>query len=181
MRRFAVTCAAGLSVGLAAAGPSRPAGYKAGVSDGFVLHMLDAGTGALCLDGSPGGFYLRNGTQTSWMIELEGGGWCVNEEDCLARSKTDIGSSKSWPPTGCPSMDGEGASGGVWGARNSQRRRARIPHLPLPACRWLQRHAVQQLLHLAVLQLECSTHELRVRTGWEQGVVQQRICVLPAR
>jgi hypothetical protein len=36
----------------------------------------------------------------------EGGGWCISEEDCLARSATALGSSSQWPPSGCPSMDG---------------------------------------------------------------------------
>lgn len=30
--------------------------------DGFELHMLDTSGGALCLDGSPGGFYFRGGS-----------------------------------------------------------------------------------------------------------------------
>lgn len=74
--------------------------------DGFTLHLFDPKSGALCLDGSPGGYYSRPGDPKRWMIELEGGGWCVNEQDCLSRSKTDIGSSVSWPATGCPGMDG---------------------------------------------------------------------------
>ena len=40
----------------------------------------------------------------------EGGGWCYNEADCLARSKTDIGSSAHWHPAGVVPMDG-GANG----------------------------------------------------------------------
>lgn len=30
------------------------------------------------------------------IIHLEGGGVCVDEEDCLGRSKTDLGSSRNW-------------------------------------------------------------------------------------
>ncbi len=33
----------------------------------------------------------------SWIVHLEGGGWCYNEDDCVARSKTSLGSSKFWP------------------------------------------------------------------------------------
>lgn len=58
-------------------------------SDGFVLHLFNNNTGAVCLDGTPAGYYERPGLVDSWMIELEGGGWCVNEADCLSRSKTD--------------------------------------------------------------------------------------------
>ena len=36
---------------------------------------------------------------TKWILHLEGGGWCYDEELCLARSKTSLGSSKSWPKT----------------------------------------------------------------------------------
>ena len=58
--------------------------------------------GAVCLDGSPPGYYIRpgygNGTD-KWIIHLEGGGWCKNESDCYERSKTDLGSSKNWLPS----------------------------------------------------------------------------------
>ncbi len=57
----------------------------------------------MCLDGSPPGYYFRagegNGTN-KWIIHLEGGGWCINESACYDRSKTDLGSSKNWPPSG---------------------------------------------------------------------------------
>ena len=111
--------------------------------DGFALTLLKE-PGAVCLDGSPGGFYLRPGVASSfgpafgastcvrkrlpslpyrdpslnpslqpaarWIIELEGGGWCVSLADCAARAKGDIGSSKGWPARGVPGMDG-GANG----------------------------------------------------------------------
>ena len=76
--------------------------------DGFVLQLL-ADPAALCLDGSAGGFYFRPGqgaASSTWVIELEGGGWCTSLSDCQSRAATDIGSSKSWPATGCPGMDG---------------------------------------------------------------------------
>jgi hypothetical protein len=75
-------------------------------SDGFKLRLLTEDPLAVCLDGSPSGFYLRKGTVQSWVVELEGGGWCVDEADCLSRASTDIGSSKNWLAQGCPSMDG---------------------------------------------------------------------------
>ena len=89
-----------ITMGVSAALPGPAA------SDGFALHLFSTDTGAVCLDGTPAGYYERPGLSDSWMIELEGGGWCISEEDCLSRSKTDIGSSSSWPPTGCPGMDG---------------------------------------------------------------------------
>ena len=30
------------------------------------------------------------------IIHFEGGGWCVDENDCLKRSRTALGSSKYW-------------------------------------------------------------------------------------
>ena len=35
-----------------------------------------AKSGAVCLDGSPGGFYLRRGSANKWIVFHQGGGWC---------------------------------------------------------------------------------------------------------
>ena len=58
--------------------------------------------GAVCLDGSAPGYYLRQGNGegvSKWILHLEGGAWCGDERDCLDRSKTALGSSTFWPPT----------------------------------------------------------------------------------
>lgn len=58
--------------------------------------------GAVCLDGSPPGYYIRQGNGSSaskWILHLEGGGWCADEGTCLNRSKTALGSSTFWPPS----------------------------------------------------------------------------------
>ena len=34
-----------------------------------------------------------------WIIHFQGGGWCYGEEECVERSKTALGSSKSWAKT----------------------------------------------------------------------------------
>ena len=55
--------------------------------------------GAVCLDGSPGGFYFGKGSDShtkDWVIYFQGGGWCYDERDCLHRSKSDLGSSLGW-------------------------------------------------------------------------------------
>ncbi|XP_011405404.1 PREDICTED: pectin acetylesterase 5-like [Amphimedon queenslandica] len=55
---------------------------------------------ALCLDGSPPGYYIRKGFGSGvnkWILHLQGGGWCYDKDDCLKWSKTDLGSSKNWP------------------------------------------------------------------------------------
>ena len=56
----------------------------------------------MCLDGSPPGYYMRRGTGSGarkYILHLEGGAWCPTLENCLERSKTYLGSSKSWPET----------------------------------------------------------------------------------
>nr|GMD40041.1 pectin acetylesterase 8-like [Ipomoea batatas] len=53
--------------------------------------------GALCLDGTPPVYYLDQGEGdgiNNWVIYLQGGGWCSTVEECVDRSKKDLGSSK---------------------------------------------------------------------------------------
>lgn len=53
--------------------------------------------GAVCLDGSPPAYHLDKGSGTgvnSWIIQIEGGGWCNNVTTCLARKGTRLGSSR---------------------------------------------------------------------------------------
>ncbi|XP_044976590.1 pectin acetylesterase 5-like [Hordeum vulgare subsp. vulgare] len=52
--------------------------------------------GALCLDGSAPGYHLQRGSgggSRSWLIHLEGGGWCRNLKSCASRQKSILGSS----------------------------------------------------------------------------------------
>ncbi|KAJ4805015.1 Pectin acetylesterase [Rhynchospora pubera] len=52
--------------------------------------------GALCLDGTLPGYHFLKGSGSgaeSWLIHLEGGGWCSNLESCGARKHTELGSS----------------------------------------------------------------------------------------
>lgn len=53
--------------------------------------------GAVCLDGSPAGYYLHEGDPNKWIVAFQGGGWCTSDLDCLSRSKTTLGSSTQWP------------------------------------------------------------------------------------
>ena len=74
------------------------------VAGAWKLHRLPLSTGATCLDGSQAGFYYFASPSTtlfkdSWVFFFEGGGWCVNEEDCAERAKTSRGSSHSWENT----------------------------------------------------------------------------------
>lgn len=62
---------------------------------------------ALCLDGTKGAYYISEGKEsTKFLLSFEGGGWCGSYagldqtlNDCLARSKTALGSSSSYPDT----------------------------------------------------------------------------------
>eukprot|EP00041_Stephanoeca_diplocostata_P012092 m.201831 g.201831 ORF g.201831 m.201831 type:complete len:428 (+) comp18805_c0_seq1:294-1577(+) len=53
-----------------------------------------------CIDGSPAAMYIaRNKSSTKYIIWLQGGGICENLDDCIQRSKGELGSSKSYDPT----------------------------------------------------------------------------------
>lgn len=67
-----------------------------------IVHETDPE--AKCLDGTPPGLYVSEGTEKSKMvIFLEGGGYCDGSsldaviESCYKRSKTLLGSSTPWP------------------------------------------------------------------------------------
>lgn len=54
----------------------------------------------MCLDGSPTGYYMREGSgdgTNKWILHLGGGGWCNSTATCYNRSFTWLGSSKEWP------------------------------------------------------------------------------------
>eukprot|EP00051_Salpingoeca_urceolata_P032722 m.17053 g.17053 ORF g.17053 m.17053 type:complete len:403 (+) comp5379_c0_seq1:64-1272(+) len=73
-------------------------------TDGWDTRLLPAAAaskGAVCLDGTPGGYHFRGGSEAKkWMFHLQGGGWCTSLEDCYKRSKTDLGSSKNFAKDG---------------------------------------------------------------------------------
>ncbi|GFP80402.1 protein notum homolog [Phtheirospermum japonicum] len=55
-----------------------------------------AAKGAVCLDGSLPGYHLDRGSGSganSWIVNLEGGGWCNNIRTCVYRKTTRRGSS----------------------------------------------------------------------------------------
>jgi len=69
----------------------------------FDLVLLDD-PNALCLDGTPGAYYIsREGDPKKIYLEFEGGGWCGEKdlattlESCYQRSKTTLGSSATYP------------------------------------------------------------------------------------
>lgn len=69
----------------------------------FVYHSLDNADrkGAVCLDGSVPGYYLKQGSGkgiNKWIIYLQGGAWCDSEKSCLSRSQMHLGSSLFFKP-----------------------------------------------------------------------------------
>ncbi|KAG8374327.1 hypothetical protein BUALT_Bualt11G0120100 [Buddleja alternifolia] len=51
---------------------------------------------AFCLDGSVPGYHMRRGFGSgsdSWLLHVEGGGWCSTISSCSARRRTKLGSS----------------------------------------------------------------------------------------
>lgn len=69
---------------------------------------------AACLDGSPAGYYLGPAASrpSSFIVHLQGGGWCTSLDDCANRSGTHYGSSRAWTRQGsCP----DAANPACWG------------------------------------------------------------------
>ena len=87
---------------------------SASANDGsWTLHKLTTAAasarGAVCLDGSPAAYYLRqplvspptdsDSNSRRYVIFFEGGGWCPNDANCLSRAGADLGSSINYPPS----------------------------------------------------------------------------------
>ncbi|CAK9164008.1 unnamed protein product [Ilex paraguariensis] len=63
---------------------------------GLILIEEAAAKGAVCLDGTSPGYHLDRGYGSganSWLIQLEGGGWCNTIRSCVFRKTTRRGSS----------------------------------------------------------------------------------------
>ena len=58
--------------------------------------------GAVCLDGTPGGYYWRAGVgadAAKFLVIIDCGGWCYGADPaiaCAGRANTTLGSSKAW-------------------------------------------------------------------------------------
>jgi hypothetical protein len=87
---------------------------------------------AICLDGSPGGFYVLPGVgegASTFLLHLTGGGWCTDLNSCRLRAfegpvyqyQASLGSSINWGPGECSKelanntqpCVGDGGSGGI--------------------------------------------------------------------
>lgn len=60
------------------------------------LTLVESAEGAVCLDGTLPGYHLDRGFgsgSNSWLVHLEGGGWCKDITSCAMRKRTHLGSS----------------------------------------------------------------------------------------
>ncbi|EEF47144.1 pectin acetylesterase, putative [Ricinus communis] len=79
-----------------ASSPAPPAAPKPLMVGLTLIQGADA-KGAVCLDGTLPAYHLHRGSgsgQNSWLIQLEGGGWCNTIRSCVYRKTTRRGSSK---------------------------------------------------------------------------------------
>jgi hypothetical protein len=77
--------------------PPGPPPYLSNMS--MDRYTLSAANNEVCLDGTPGVFYMRNGTGSGrhkYYIHYQGGGWCESPSDCAGRSRTHLGSSRGY-------------------------------------------------------------------------------------
>eukprot|EP00040_Diaphanoeca_grandis_P005613 m.33699 g.33699 ORF g.33699 m.33699 type:complete len:393 (+) comp16857_c2_seq1:74-1252(+) len=72
----------------------------------FALTDAAKNNGAVCLDGSPGGGYIRKGDPKRWIIFNQGGGWCSSDSNCAQRANSTLGSSIHWPATYTDTYEG---------------------------------------------------------------------------
>lgn len=67
--------------------------------------------GAMCLDGTAPAYYFHRSQSAGanaqkWIVYFEGGGWCYDEDQCVGRAGTDLGSSKNYPDVFDPGYEG---------------------------------------------------------------------------
>lgn len=82
-----------------------------------ILPNATVADGAMCLDGTPGGYHIQHKDNSAWTIHIQGGGWCTSVADCGNRAHTMLGSSKDY----ISDMDGilHGFDGGAHGIFSS--------------------------------------------------------------
>jgi hypothetical protein len=86
-----------------------PAALAGGAGDLKLTLLPEAAnaTGAVCLDGSPAGYYWRKGVgdlAAKFLVAIQGGGWCYGpdeatvKKDCASRATGKLGTSTLWTP-----------------------------------------------------------------------------------
>jgi hypothetical protein len=106
----AVACALLLVLALCAAAAA------AQNNGNWTLTLLPTDGGAVCLSGSPGGYYMRPPlagappVADAFLIYFEGGGWCLGLDNCWDRGNSSLGSSATWPRELPPNVLAPGVS-----------------------------------------------------------------------
>ncbi|OIV91043.1 hypothetical protein TanjilG_17003 [Lupinus angustifolius] len=86
-----------LENGAVSVSSTKPSSLPQPVMVGLTLIEGAASTGAVCLDGTLPGYHLDRGFGSganSWLVHLEGGGWCNTIRNCVYRKASRHGSSK---------------------------------------------------------------------------------------
>ncbi|GHP11370.1 hypothetical protein PPROV_001009800 [Pycnococcus provasolii] len=123
-------------------------GAFAAASSSVQRITLPETSSALCLDGNPAGFFLEKAAGESkdrdkFVVFLQGGGLCRSQADCVARSRTALGSfRRNTSPNRVQLLDDEGSpfyafnkvripycSGDVW--RGTAKRSSNWANLPI--------------------------------------------------
>ena len=79
------------------------------------ITLPQTSSSALCLDGNPAGFFLEKAASESkdrdkFIVFLQGGGLCRSQADCVARSRTALGSfRRNTSPNRVQLLDDEGS------------------------------------------------------------------------
>jgi hypothetical protein len=109
----ALLAAAATAATAAAAAAAPPPPGSLGTWSKVLLTDAVAKSGARCLDGSPGGYYMRThnakgeaADPKKWVVFMQGGGWCSSDESCAERSAGKLGSSTGWGPTYTDAYEG---------------------------------------------------------------------------
>ncbi|CAL0300177.1 unnamed protein product [Lupinus luteus] len=85
-----------LENGAVSVSSTKPSSLPQPVMVGLTLIEGAASTGAVCLDGTLPGYHLDRGFGSganSWLVHLEGGGWCNTIRNCVYRKTSRHGSS----------------------------------------------------------------------------------------
>ena len=91
----------GISGSEQSASPAQEPKFKNNMPTNVKYFLIEnaAKRGALCIDGSTPGYYLRRGFgsgEKNWIIHLHGGAWCYDAQSCYRRSFSILGSTNHW-------------------------------------------------------------------------------------
>ena len=112
MDSSAIWLSEALVMSLAADIPAATTTMRGSYGDNRQLITLDSETTG-CLDGTPYKFYIWPGNSSDWSVNIQGGGWCLDEELCQNRAQISArGSSKNWNISGAWGPTDQNINGG---------------------------------------------------------------------